>query len=473
MGTDTDRRGDGLVRPIVWAQAGEPVREVAGRLDGTDQSCVLVVVDRALGIVTDHDFRRLIATGRVEVDAPVARLASVPAHTVDERAVTSDALLRMVEHGCHHLVVTRRGEPVGVVRAVDLAQFEVREPLHLRASIDTAGDVEALAALVGRIPDTLVALRESGLPARSCGAIHTALVEAVLGRLLGLRDEPELHGVAWLLLGSLARKEPLPNSDVDTALVWPEPPPEAEPEPDRADAIRAAAARVLEDLRRCGLSPCPSGANADNPLFSRSRDGWAQAATRWLHDSTVDGALLLSAMVTDSRPVTETELGRHVTDQLLAHTRTSQFLRALLDEAVAWRPPTGLLRGFLVQRSGEHRGRLDLKRGGLVPIVALARWVAIVTGDNGGDTLDRLRRGADAGLISEDERHTLSLGFDSVFTLLYDLEVGALRAGVAPTTFVNPDELDTLPRRHLRETLRAVHDVQNRVDQSWIRRLDR
>ena len=81
--------------------------------------------------------------------------------------------------------------------------------------------------------------------------------------------------------------------------------------------------------------------------------------------------------------------------------------------------------------------------------------------------------GAAAGLITADERHTLQIGFDSVYTLLYDLEVHALRTGTTPSTYVNPGDLDTLTRRHLRETLRAVHEVQTRVDQSWIRRLDR
>jgi CBS domain-containing protein len=373
----------------------------------------------------------------------------------------------MVEHGVHHLVVTGSdGHATGVVRAVDLAHFEVREPLQLRASIDTATTVDGLAGVCRQIPATLVELRTNGLPARHGGAIQTALLEAVLRRLLAMRGDPSLLGVSWLFLGSLARREPLPSSDVDTALLWDDPPP-ATP-----DAIRAAAAGVLGDLRHCGLSPCPNGANADNPLFSRSRSGWADATSRWARESTVDGALLLSAMVADSRPVTETDLGRHVTDLLMSRTRTSQFLRALLDEAVGWRTPTGVLRDFIVDHHADHRGEFDLKRGGLVPIVALGRWIGIVTRDGHGTTPERLDRGAAAGLITDDERHTLGLGFDSVYTILYDLEVQALQNGGTPTTYVNPHHLDTLTRRHLRETLRAVHDVQGRIDQSWIRRLD-
>ena len=40
-----------------------------------------------------------------------------------------------------------------------------------------------------------------------------------------------------------------------------------------------------------------------------------------------------------------------------------------------------------------------------------------------------------------------------------------------PSTFVSPAALDTLTRRHLRETFRAIRHVQIRADQDWIRRL--
>lgn len=471
MSTDLDRPLTRVMRPILWSGHDEPAREVALRMDGTSHSCVLVRTDRGLGIATDHDFRRLVATGQLGVDAAMADLATVPLLTVSEDAPVIDALLRMIEHGVHHMVVTGTdGRVIGVVRAVDLAQFAVREPLQLRAAIDHASSVEALSGVCRKIPDMLVELRCGGLAAPSAGAVHTALLDAVLLRLLTLRAEPALHGVSWLFLGSLARREPLPTSDVDTALLWADPLPS---DPDPAPSIRTAAAGVLDDLRYCGLSPCPNGANADNPLFSRSRAGWADAARRWLHDPSMDGALLLSAMVTDSRPITEADLGRHVTDTLMSHTRTREFLRALLDETVSWRTPSGRLHDFVVTRHGVHRGQLDLKRGGLVPIVALGRWIAIVTGDGRGTTAERLGRGAHAGLISDDERHILQIGFDSVYTTLYDLEVTALRAGTPPTTYLNPRDLDTLTRRHLRETLRAVREVQGRVDQSWIRRLER
>jgi CBS domain-containing protein len=460
-----------LIRPIVWCDGTDHISDVAARIGAAGLSCALVRGAAGPGIVTDHDFRRRVATGEVRADAPVTALATAPALTIEEGASQAAGLLRMVEHGVHHLVVVDdSGRPTGVVRAVDLAQAEVRDPLVIRSAIGEAGDIEELAEACRLLPTTLVELHDNGVDATHIGAVHAAVIDAVVRRTLRLRHSPVLDGVrhSWVLLGSLARREPLPLSDVDTALVWAD---ASEAAPASADAIQHAAWGVLRDLRRCGLTLCANGANAHNPLFSRSRSGWIAAARGWQHDPTQENALLLSAMIADSRPLTEVDLGRSLTATIRSHTRSSQFLRALLDEALGWRPPTGFVRGFVVEHGGEHRGQLDLKAGGLAPIVGLARWIAIVAGDTGGSTPERLRRGAALGLLSTDEAETLAGGFESIYGLLLAQDVHAIRSGGAPSRYIAPGQLDTLTRRHLRETFRAVALVQARVDRGWLHRL--
>ncbi len=467
--TRGDRRLTDLMRPVVWCAESDRVRDVAHRISVDGTSCALVHAAAGVGIVTDHDFRHRVATGKIGIDAPVGALATVPALTIDEDATQAAGLLRMVEHGVHHLVVTDpAGRPVGVVRVADLAQAEVRDPLLIRSAIEGSASMDQLAEASRLLPATIVELSDTGVAAGHVGALHAAVVDAIVRRVLALHHSPVLDALthSWVLLGSLARREPLPLSDIDTALVWSD---AAESTP---DTIRAAAWEVLRDLRRCGLTLCANGANAHSPVFARSRSDWTTAAAAWQHDPTQDRALLFSAMVADSRPLTNPPLGRALTEGIGSHTRTTQFLRALLDEALGWRPPTGFVRDFVVAHSGEHRGRLDLKSGGLAPVVALARWIAIVSGDARGTTPDRLRRGADLGLLSADEAHTLAGGFDDAYSVLMRHEVSAIRSGATPTTYLAPADLDTLTRRHLRESFRAIALVQERVDRDWMRRLD-
>jgi CBS domain-containing protein len=474
--SETAARGDRplalVMRPVLWCAEHERIRDVAERLGAHGASCALVSTSDGVGIVTDVDFRRRAATGQVGVDSPVGALASVPTRTIDEGAPRSAALLSMVEHGVHHLVVLdRAGQPTGVVRAVDLVQADARDPLLIRTAIESAEDIEQLAAAARRLPTTLVELSDHGVAATQIGPLHATVVDAIVRRALRLRHRSALDAVplSWVLLGSLARREPLPLSDVDTALVWDDSERAGRPAP--ADAIRAAAREILGDLERCGLRLCGDGANADNPRFSRSRSDWIAAARAWQDDPTREHALLLSAMVADSRPLTNPTLGRSLTATIRSHTRTRWFLRALLDEALSWKPPAGFIRDFVVHHSGEHRGEIDLKAGGQAPIVGLARWIAIAAGDASGSTVERLRRGAAVRIVSRDEADALANGFENIYALLLHRETEAIRAGNRPTTYIAPKDLDTLTRRHLRETFRVVAQVQARMDRDWTYRL--
>lgn len=450
-------------RTVVTVDAAASVREVAALIGQAGQSCAVVTFPDGLGIVTDADFRRNVASGGTAWDGPVAGLATRPVLSVPGDTPLASAFLEMLEHGVHHLVLHDGGQrPVGVVRIVDVASAELRDPLVIRAAVEAAGDLDALGEACRLLPGTAVELFDTGVPAVRIGGLLAAVQDAVLRRLLALTDHVATAGTtcSWLVLGSLARREVLPASDIDTAIVWADPPDGR----DVADRVRAAAGAVLDDLERLGLRRCADGANADNPRFSRSLSGWTDATRSWVRDAGQEGALLLSTMLADSRPVTELSLGSGVTQRLDGMVRTPQFLAMLLEYTLSARPPTGFVRDFVVEHSGEHRGELNLKRGGLRPVTSIGRWAAVVTGDTGGTTPQRLERAADVGLLTRDESDSLVGAYEQIYGLLLEFEVEALRSGTPPTTYLAPSRLDSLTRRHLRESFRAIAAVQGRLE---------
>jgi CBS domain-containing protein len=131
------------------------------------------------------------------------------------------------------------------------------------------------------------------------------------------------------------------------------------------------------------------------------------------------------------------------------------------------------VRDFVVEHGGAHSGQVDLKVGGLAPVAALARWVAITTGDVRGNTVQRLRAGARAGLLTTDEADSLIGIFEYIYGLLLRHEIAALREGTTPTTFADPAELDSLTRRYLREAFRLTRVVQSHLDEHWLARVER
>lgn len=461
-----------FARPIIWCDPDTTCQEAARRITDEGNSCALVSTDQGVAIVTDSDFRRAAGAGRFDADAPVTGLARHPALSVDEDAPSATAFLRMLEHGVHHMVLTSRsGRPTGIVRTVDLTSSEIRDPLLVREAIRGANSLEQLREACRMLHPTAVELFETGMPATHIAALLAAVTEAVLRRLVELN--PALSAsdppASLLVLGSLARKEVLPLSDIDTGLVWDNP---VGPF-NVADRMRTNAEQLIEQMESCGLRRCPDGANANNPLFSRSISEWTAAAGGWMGGDADSGALLLTSMVADSRPVTNAALGRQVLDILSTTVQSERFLGHLMQFTLSVRPPSGFVRDFVVEHSGEHKGRLNLKTGGLRPLTALGRWVAVVTGDPRGSTPERIRRGAESGLLTQDEAETLVGAHEEVFTLLMEQEVRAIKAGGSLTHHVDPKALDSLTRRYLRESFRAINEVQNALQGEWVIRVGR
>ncbi len=468
-----------LMRPVLHCGPEDAVRDVARRIGTQATSCAVVTFPDgspdSLGIVTDADVRRLVGTGTVSPDAPVRMLATRPVRTIEATADVAAGVLAMVESSIHHLVVVdAAGRPVGVLRVVDLASAEVRDPLVVRAAVEQAGSLEDLRRATALLPGTAVALWDAGVPPQRIAGLLAAVTDAVVRRVLAL-DGGWDADTSWLVLGSLARREPLPTSDLDTAVVWTGGGADGEPGADGdgdGDRLRSRAGRVLDDLERVGQRRCPAGVNADDPMVSRSLATWRRTARAWTRDPAQEGALLLATMLVDSRPITNPGLGRQVGVELLGSARPPSFLRALLDYTLAARPPVGFVRDFVVEHSGEHRGEVDLKAGGLRPLTSLGRWAAVMTGTTGGSTPERLRRAVDAGLLTPDEGESLAGAQEHLFGLVMGLEVEALRADRTASTWVAPGRMDSLSRRHLREAFRAVARVQRSLESQWALRWD-
>jgi CBS domain-containing protein len=156
-------------------------------------------------------------------------------------------------------------------------------------------------------------------------------------------------------------------------------------------------------------------------------------------------------------------MGTPVADTFRLAPGNPSLLRLLARFALSQRPPTGFFRGLVVEHTGEHRGQLDLKRGGAIPIVDLARWAGIAAGVTSASTYERLRAAAAAGTLPASDAHTLQDAFGLITSLRLDHQVEQLRAGHEPDDHVDPAALSALTRSHLREAFRAVASIQKRV----------
>ena len=463
-----------LIRtPPLVCSPGEPIREAAKRMTADRASAILVRSGGSLGIVTDYDLRSRVVAAGVSPDTPVSAIMSAPAHTVGAGSLVGDVLLDMLERGVHHVpVLSAAGEILGVVDGGDLIAAEARGPFLLRRAIDLATSAADLAAVSAGLDPMIIALHDARVAAEHVAAIRCVVMDALTRRLIELAVAEAAEPPApftWFALGSLARRETVPSSDVDSSLAW----------QDSGDARAAGdymarvARAVDEGLRACGLQPDEHGASASNPLFARPLSSWHAAARELSEDPTREKALILVSVISDSRPLWgcgpgaggagQAGEGVSVADTLWQARGRPDLLRLLARFALQFRPPTGFLRDFVVEHSGERRGQLDIKHGGMIPIVDLARWAGMAAGAATGSTVGRLRAAEAAGTLDGPDARTLIEAFGFIFALRLDHQVEQLRRGEPPDDFIDPKTLNPLARSYLREAFRAVASVQSGI----------
>ena len=452
--------------PLVICSPETPIREAARQMSEAAATSVVVDLgDGTLGIMTDRDLRSRVVAAGVDAGAPVSAVMSAPAYTVTADRLGGEVLLDMLDRGIRHFpVVSATGSVIGVVEDSDLVAVATRSSFHLRAAIARADTLAELVDAAAGVMPSVIALHDARVTATDIAAIQSVVVDALTRRLLDLTiAELGVPPVpfAWVALGSLARREAVPSSDVDSALVWYSE--DEDDDPALREALRAIAERVMDGLAECGFRADPKGAVASRPLFARSHAAWRAAARSWLENPTQEKALILVSLIVDGRPVWGVHTGPPIPDAFRDARSSPELLNLLARFALSHRPPTGFMRGLVVEHSGEHRGRLDLKHGGLVPIADLARWAGLAAGVTHASTPARLRAAAAAGTLEADDARLLAEAFDLIFGLRLAHQVEQLKAGEEPDDFLDPAALSPLTRSSLKEAFRAVAGVQRRI----------
>jgi CBS domain-containing protein len=462
-------------RPPVICEPSATLREAARLMDSEVASSVLVALGNGdFGIVTDSDLRSNVVAGRVSPDDPVTAAMSSPVIGVGDDQTGADVMLTMIDHDIRHVPVFSSPTDVrGVIVAVDLIAAEARSPFVLRREIARARNSGELREAAGQLRTTLVGLHRARLTSFHISDVVSAVADALVRRMIELAIEtegPPPAEFAWMALGSHGRREPVPSSDVDSGMAWRDVP---ENDPLHSDASRALAssrteqymgsiaANVADCIRVLGWKLDPHGVTAGGSFSASSIEDWKRSIHSWLSKPSDNRVLIAVSILLDGRVVYGPERGLDVKALLVEEARGRHSLEDwMLRLALAANPPTGFIRNIVVSASGKRHQALDIKHGGLLPIVDLARYVALKGGIQANHTLDRLRAAVDQGVLRREVARVLEEAFELFSALRLEHQIAQIEQGREPDDMLDPQELDPLTRRYLRDAFREVAAVQ-------------
>jgi CBS domain-containing protein len=438
------------------------IREAAQVMSDKRVSSVLIVEQGLLfGLVTDRDLRnRAIAAG-LDTGRPIADIATLAPMTIDVQSPAFDALLLMARHNVHHVPVLDGQRIVGMITATDLTEQHSTSAVYLAGDIYKQSSLEGLRAAAGKVKRLQQTLAAAKASAYSTGHIVTAITDAITSRLLQLGEAqlgPAPVDYVWVAAGSQARSEQTAKSDQDNCLVLDD----SFDETQHGAYFKSLSSYVCDGLNACGYVHCPGEMMAMTDQWRQPRRKWAEYFARWT-DQPDPKSLMLTCVFFDLRAIhgNSAMLDKLRQDVLQRTKGNSIFLAYMVGNAIQHQPPLGMFKGISAIRSGEHKGTIDLKHTGIVPIVDLARVYALAGGDDAVNTHDRLMSAATGGAISEQGARDLRDALEFLASLRIQHQARQMAVGKDPDNFLNPHDLSNFERAQLKDAFSVVASLQS------------
>ena len=458
------RLADVMSSPPVFTEESTHIRQAMRKM--VDNKIGALLIGEAgktpLGIVTENNLLRVVARGDVDLDkVPVSTVMSSPVVAMRLDEMLYRALGRMDHMNIRHLCVNDKYDvPVGMVSQRDLLRHRARGPDMLRDALGTANSIPELAAAYAEVRPVASQLLAEDLDGSEIARVVSAELQGLTGRAVKLSMDAMKdagHGeppADWcvIVLGSGGRGESLLGADQDNALIH------AGNEED--DAWFAEFGRHLADtLDAAGLPRCKGGVMVSNPPWRGTIAQWRKRIDDWLRRASPDDILNVDIFFDLISVAGNTELARQVhKDAVQVASKSPPFLGLLAQATRSVAPRFSLLGNLSI-----NDGRLDLKRDGLLPLVSLARTLALRIGSRSRATPERLRDVIAAGRLGEKDGERLIQLHVLILTLILGQQLDDIEQGIPTSNSVVLKDLSRDVQQELKQGLRRLDTVVNEI----------
>jgi CBS domain-containing protein len=456
------RVGDLMSAPAVIVDGATTLADALHLLTGRNVSSLLVGHGTAasdLGIFTERDvLRALEAHGPDALRLPLASLATRPLQAVQADDFVYRAIGRMDRLSLRHLAVTdASGAVVGMVTTRNLLRHRASRAIVLGDGIDRATTVEALRDAWARLSAMAGSLIAEDVDPRAIAAVISAEIQALTRRACEIAEAhmkasgwgPPPVPYAMMVLGSAGRGESLLAADQDNAIVYAEGGPGGPEDRWFAELGR----HVADTLDAVGVPYCNGGVMARNPEWRKSVAGWKSTIDDWVRRQRPQDLLNTDIFFDGIGVHGDVRLAEviwhHAYDRGAA---TRDFVKMLTLMAVDWKAPLTIFGSIRTDDSG----RVDLKKGGIMPIFTAARVLSIRHDVRERATPVRLNGAAAKGIGGPADIAALIEAHRTILGVMLRQQLADGDAGVPLSPRVELARLDTPAQRRLREALGRV-----------------
>lgn len=443
--------GEAYIHPAIFVEAAATIYDAVLTLKKHKATSVLVKRGEEVGIITDTDIREHVVLRRCSVDAPIANIATYNLISMRTDDFLFNAMLSMTKHSIKRLVIYNlEQEIVGVLDQMDLLSYFSNHSHLIVVQIERAANKDQLKKASQNLTTMIQTLNAKGVKIRYITQLVNELNRKVFEKLYQFIAPPELIANSCLLvMGSEGRGEQILKTDQDNAIIL-------------RDGLQFPDLPVIvnelsETLISFGYPPCAGNIMVNNPYWSKPLKAFQEEIYQWVNYPTHESMMNL-AIFFDATAVSGDSALLNSTKEYLFNLLQDNkpFYSVFAKPTVAFETPLGMFANFIVDKS--RHNQLDIKKGGIFPIVHGVRSLALEHRLDKTNTIERIKELMERGVFDKKIGVELIEAFAFMLSLRLQAEFSNLGTEQGHSNYINPSKLNKLERDLLKDSLKIVNE---------------
>lgn len=449
--------GASVLRDAVVLESGTSISQATATMREQKADCLLVRKGSQYGMVTRTDLLEGVVLNDKPLDADICDLASYNLLTVKFDDFLFNALVLMTRHKIQRVVVFDGARLAGLVELTDVLSFFSSQSHVIGLQIERASNLNELARAAKGTTALVSGLVSQGVKIRFAMDLLAALNGRIIAKAFEQLVPEEIRQKCCLLvMGSEGRGEQVLKTDQDNALIlsddldWPE-----------CSKVMEKFTATLLDF---GYPLCPGNIMVSNPEWVMTESQWNKKLVQW--SGSVEGTGLMNlAIFVDAHPVAgDSRLFNRVRDQLFNKLEGNEVFYSYFAMPLRRFSTPLTFFGGLKNSDG-----MDIKKGGIFPIVHGVRTMALQHKLRETNTFERLEKLAEKKILKKKFAEDLAEALAVMSTLRLHQQLRAQRgeAAMEDANLVSAVDLNKLDRDLLREALHLVKEFKSRMSHRY------
>jgi CBS domain-containing protein len=415
------------------------------KMDSMDAKCIIVDNGGEYGIVTDSTVRKRLVYEGYDKHGPIGPIALHPLISIEAEDFLFNALLQLTKNAIKRIVVTRHGEIVGVLEQLDLLSYFANHTYLVSVQIRKAKDIDALKKASEDFVHIIKKLHAKGTKVEYISQLVSELNEQVYRKLYEMMVPKELQEKACLVvMGSEGRKEQMLKTDQDNALIV--------DEGVDVGLFQEVMTRYTQTLIDFGYPKCEGGVMVSNPYWCKSFGAFKAELARYMESPRKDDymhlAIFYDALAVAGNKTLLVKLKESIYERMGGK---DIFMANFAKAALLFETPISF---FSNLKADENR--LDVKKGGIFPIVQGVRSLALEYRIEETETIRRIHALKSKKIFDEHFGDALIEAFDTLMGMRLKEQLISTERGEVRHNFIRTDKLNQLETELLKDSFKIV-----------------